>query len=144
MRVSRGARELIDEYWRKSGKKAGGRKSDVKPKPAAKPRKSVAKDDEDEEERAPSVKKRGRPPKSQAKSEEQDEDVEMEDVPKKKPRKGTAKGGKRGAATTEDQDEEEYTDMKKWKELSTWEHLVESIDTVERTDNHELLVYFTL
>ncbi|KAM5534625.1 hypothetical protein V8D89_011637 [Ganoderma adspersum] len=138
-----GARELIDEYWRKHGKKTGGRKSDVKPKPAAKPRKSAVKDDEEEE--VPPAKKRGRPPKAQARpSEEQDEDVEMEDVPKKKPRKSTGRGGKRGAATTEDQDEEEYTDMKKWKELSTWEHLVESIDTVERTDNNELLVYFTL
>lgn len=67
----------------------------------------------------------------------------MDDVPKKKPRKSTGKGGKRGAVTTEDQDEE-YTDMKKWKDLATWEHLVESIDTVERTDNNELLVYFTL
>ena len=35
-------------------------------------------------------------------------------------------------------------EMKKWKDLATGEHLVESIDTVERTDNNELLVYFTL
>ena len=142
--ASSGAQELIDEYWKKMGKK---RKADAKPKPAAKPQKS--KDDSDEEPAQP-AKKRGRPSKSQAKgaSEDPDEDMDVE-APKKKPRKSTgsasAKSAKRGAAVREDPDESEsYVDMTKWKDLSTWDHLVESIDTVERTDDNSLLVYFTL
>lgn len=41
-------------------------------------------------------------------------------------------------------EDKKYVDMKKWKDATSWEHLVECIDTVERMDNGELLVYFTL
>ncbi|TBU47544.1 hypothetical protein BD309DRAFT_468378 [Dichomitus squalens] len=139
-----GAKELIDEYWKKVGKK---RKSDAKPKPAAKPPKSK---EESDEEPAQPAKKRGRPSKGQTKPVDEDQDEDMEDeAPKKKPRKSTggasAKGTKRGAAAAGELDEEStYADMSKWKDLATWEHLVQSIDTVERTENNTLLVYFTL
>ena len=46
-----------------------------------------------------------------------------------------------------DEDVEEeptYVDMKKWASAPSWEHLVHHIDTVERTDDGKLYVYFQL
>ncbi|KAI0794104.1 hypothetical protein C8Q74DRAFT_1365627 [Fomes fomentarius] len=150
-----GAKELISEFWKKNGKKGGPRKSETKPKPTPKqPRKSAAsKEDvsemEEEVTTAPTQKKRGRPPRTsnaRAVSEEQEE--EKEAPSKKKQRKSTggkAANGRRTSVATADKDEEdEYADMKQWAEATTWEHLIESIDTVERTDDGELYVYFTL
>ncbi|KAI8969377.1 hypothetical protein BD414DRAFT_518579 [Trametes punicea] len=142
-----GAKDLIAEFWKRN--KKGARKSDVKPKGAPRPRKSSVKDaDSDIEEVAP-AKKRGRPSKSTpARDTSEDEDGSHK---QKKPRKSTASAAK--AATTNrrksnsdamDMDEDVYIDMRKYKDASSWEHLVESIDTVERTDDGELYVYFTL
>ncbi len=144
---ARGAKVLITEFWKRS--KKGGRKSEpVKAKPAAKARKSPAKDaDSDIED--PPAKKRGRP--SKAASAPSDDDEEDPPVKQKKPRKSTgtaAKGPRRkSAADAMDEDVEvptKYTDMHKLKEAGTWEHLIQSIDTVERTESGELYVYFTL
>ncbi len=104
---------------------------------------------EEEVTPAPTQKKRGRPLKTsnaRAVSEEQEE--EKEAPSKKKQRKSTggkAANGRRTSVAAADKDEEdEYADMKQWAEATTWEHLIESIDTVERTDDGELYVYFTL
>ncbi|KAI0741639.1 hypothetical protein C8Q80DRAFT_146850 [Daedaleopsis nitida] len=148
-----GARELIAEFWKKNTKKQL-RKPEPKPKPTPKPRKSVARKDESddgEEEEAPK-KKRGRPSKAsvgRAASEDQEEEA-----PKKKPRKSTGAGkntsasARRTAAAVadedEDEDEQEFVNMKKMKDATTWDHLIQCIDTVEKADNGELYVYFTL
>lgn len=44
----------------------------------------------------------------------------------------------------EDEPEETYASMKKWKALDSWEHLVDRIDTVEQTEEGTLWVYFRL
>lgn len=142
------ATELIEDYWRrnKNNKKAG-RKSEPAAKPkstpisAAKTRKDVSSDAED----APAQKKRGRPPK--AKSTEVSDD-DMEEPKSKKPKPSqTAKNGRKPKEVPEfdqeDEDDEGFIDMSKYN-AETWDHLVDTIDTVERTDDDKLLVYFTL
>ncbi|RPD64176.1 hypothetical protein L226DRAFT_533488 [Lentinus tigrinus ALCF2SS1-7] len=153
---AQGAKELIQEFWKNNSKKgAPARKSDAKPKPTPKPRKSVGRaataEESEVEETAPPAKKRGRPSKASARSlsEEQEPD---EEAPKKKSRKGPtaakSASARRAVTRLEDSDEDEeertYVDMKKWKDIATWEHLVEYIDTVERMEDGGLLVYFTL
>ncbi|KAI0687142.1 hypothetical protein C8T65DRAFT_712237 [Cerioporus squamosus] len=152
---AQGAKELIEEFWKNNSKKAAARKSDAKPKPTPKPRKSTARattqESELEEVAPPPAKKRGRPSKASARSPSEEQEQE-EEAPKKKPRKGTnapkSASAKRAAARLEDSDQDEderiYTDMSKWKDATSWEHLVECIDTVERTEDNELIVYFTL
>ncbi|KAI0675680.1 hypothetical protein C8Q78DRAFT_1150116 [Trametes maxima] len=141
-----GATDLIKEYWRVH--KKGGRKSEPKPKPAAKPRKSSVKEDSDVEEVASSAagsKKRGRPPKAAAPP-ETDEEEEDEPVPKqKKQRKSTGAAAKSAGRRKSGADQDDqYADMRKWKDAPSWEHVVDTIDTVERTEAGDLLVYFTL
>ncbi|KAJ2991661.1 hypothetical protein NUW54_g8135 [Trametes sanguinea] len=127
-RDAEGAQDLIAEFWKHH--KKGARKSDVKPKATPKPRKSSAKADSDVESTAPAKKRRGgmRPPKQ------------------KKPRKSAAKTNNRrkSHADVSDEDGETYADLRKIKDVASWEHLVESIDTVERTEHGDLFVYFTL
>lgn len=121
----------------------------MKPKSAAKTLKSPVKDADSEVEDPP-AKKRGRP--SKAASPPSDDEAESLPVKQKNPRKSTgttaAKGPRRKSnADAMDEDVEsttKYIDMHKLKEAGTWEHLVQSIDTVERTDSGELYVYFTL
>ncbi len=153
----RGAKELIDEFWKKNSKKGAPRKSDAKPKPTPKPRKSAARatthESEVESVTAP-AKKRGRQSKASARSPSEEQEQAEEEVPKKKPRKGSnatatkSASARRAVARPEDSDQEEeervYVDMSKWKDAASWEHLIECIDTVERTEDNELLVYFTL
>ncbi|KAI0831992.1 hypothetical protein BC628DRAFT_573625 [Trametes gibbosa] len=138
-----GALALITEFWKKN--KKGGRKSEVKSKPTPKPPKASSKNaDSDVEEVAP--KKRGRPSKAASAREASEEE---DPVPKqKKPRKSAGSAAKTGRrksnADAMDEDEDSYVDMRKWKDVSSWEHLIDSIDTVERTESGDLLVYFTL
>ncbi|TFK90128.1 hypothetical protein K466DRAFT_464112, partial [Polyporus arcularius HHB13444] len=154
---AQGAKELIDEFWKKNSKKGAPRKSDAKPKPTPKPRKSAARatthESEVESVTAP-AKKRGRQSKASARSPSEEQEQAEEEVPKKKPRKGSnatatkSASARRAVARPEDSDQEEeervYVDMSKWKDAASWEHLIECIDTVERTEDNELLVYFTL
>lgn len=44
----------------------------------------------------------------------------------------------------EDAEDSSYVDMKKWENAPSWEHLVDHIDTVERTEDGKLFVYFQL
>lgn len=39
---------------------------------------------------------------------------------------------------------QEFGDMRKWKDTPSWEHLVDHIDTVEKTEDGKLWVYFQL
>ncbi|KAI0369128.1 hypothetical protein BV20DRAFT_968304 [Pilatotrama ljubarskyi] len=141
-----GAKDLISEFWKKH--KKGPRKSEPKPKPGPKPRKSSVKDaDSDIEEVAP-PKKRGRP-KATSTRETSDEEEDDQSRKQKKPRKSAGSANKATkrkstAADAVEEDGEMYTDMRKWADAASWEHLVKSIDTVERTDDGDLYVYFTL
>lgn len=136
------AHDLIAEYWRLNKKKP-------QPKPG---RKSVASvTAETSPEASVSVaKKRGR---SKAKKETSgDEGVSegerLSAAKKSRKSNGTSKSAKRSISTAAmDVDEEPDSDignMSKYKHLESWEGLIKSVDTVERNDNGELLVYFTL
>ncbi|GBE86535.1 hypothetical protein BKA93DRAFT_782998 [Sparassis latifolia] len=152
------AQGLIEEYWRKqkAEKKSRG-------KPAAQPRRSTGttkgrmsisqRDESSEVEETRQkleevrTKKRGRPSKASVEREQggDEEDEEPQPEKKKKRHRKSTNGFKaKGDAEPMDEDEEEeYVDMKRWAKLPSWERLVESIDTVERVDDH-LFVYFTL
>ncbi|KDQ50710.1 hypothetical protein JAAARDRAFT_63000 [Jaapia argillacea MUCL 33604] len=139
------AKVLIDAYWetvrknKKDGGKAGRRQS------TAKARKSTVPEESSEPE-AP--KKRGR------KSKEPEED-EM-DVDEPPPKKKAASSSKRKSnaaaekpatppqAESEAEDEIEYGTMKKYASRQDWAALVRKIDTIERTEDGKLTVYFTL
>ncbi|KZT70770.1 hypothetical protein DAEQUDRAFT_724898 [Daedalea quercina L-15889] len=138
------ANVLIDDYWAKNKKdKRGGRKSTGRPagRPStASARKSSTVREESSEIEEVRPKKRGRP--SKAKREEQvDDDVEeVEEEARKKTKRAAPRASRDGP--TEDADG--FVPMKQWKDAATWEHIVSKIDTVERTDTGDLLVYFTL
>lgn len=144
------ANDLIDLYWQKhkKGKPAAtGRKSDVKP---AAPQKRKSSEDAAETASVPS-KKRGRPPKAKSAEPVDESDDEPVAKPVKKGRKSAADkpAPRRGRASDamdmdEDEPEETYASMKKWKALDSWEHLVDRIDTVEQTEDGILWVYFRL
>ncbi|CCM02567.1 uncharacterized protein FIBRA_04670 [Fibroporia radiculosa] len=149
------AQNLIEDYWaRHKNMKKGARKSTGPgPRPSApKARKSPSVRDESPEIEEPRQKKRGRPPKV-AKSNHVPSDEEGEDETermareKKKPRKSTA-SAKSTKAVSEPMDEDEgpegFRSMRPWMSSATWEHVVDRIDTVERTPDNRLLVYFTL
>ncbi|KAI0630588.1 hypothetical protein C8Q77DRAFT_1134123 [Trametes polyzona] len=140
-----GAQELIKEFWKN---KKGGPKG----KPGPKPRKSSVKDVDSDAASAsaasaPAAKKRGRPSKAAAAPQEESDEEEEQPQKQKKPRKstGTAAKASRRTSNPDAMDEDEvYMDMHQFKDAKTWEHLVQSIDTVERTEDGHLYVYFTL
>jgi len=143
------AKELIDHFWAEKKKsKPGPRKSEpVKSKPKLVEklsRKSLA-DIESSVEPENFAKKRGRPKKEElpsGKKEIRDED-EDEDEPraKKRPRKSN---GLARQDNMRESDDEEIGNMKKHMKVPSWEELIETIDTVEREDDGELYVFFTL
>lgn len=141
----RNAQELIDRFWAEKKKsKAGPRKSEpvkLKPKLVEKPsRKSLA-DVDSSVEPDTGIKKRGRPRKDELPSEARDEE-EDEQRAKKRPRKSN--GVSRKDNKPESEDEETVGNMKKHMKVPSWEELIETIDTVEREDDGELYVFFTL
>lgn len=143
------AQVLIDDYWRNHKQKKFARKSAGTASKAstAKPRKSSTLREESSEVEDTRPKKRGRPSKAKPveKEEDQDEDVEKQ-VPKRA-RKSTGNKSAKAASPMdldEDEDVPVFRDMKTWKNSATWEHIVDSIDTVERDAEGQLLVYFTL
>jgi len=139
------AHELIDDYWAKNKKdKKGNRKSTGLPpgRPSTtKARKSsVVRDDSSEvEELRP--KKRGRPSKAKR---EQSVDDEVEEVEGNSRGKKPKKTSTAAARNIPEVDAEGFQSMKQWKTTSTWEHIVEKIDTVERADDGRLMIYFSL
>jgi len=145
--ATRNAQELIDEFWNKRRKdKAAARKSEpIKSRPksvTAKPsRKSLAQESSPEVVEAPaSTKKRGRPRKSGV-----DSDVEVQagsDEPRVKKKSRKSDGANRKADKPDSEDE--VGNMNIHLHVPSWEHLIESVDTVERDSDGELIVYFTL
>lgn len=142
----RGAQELIEEYWSRQQKKKGdkiGRKSDPKPKGAT--RRPVAISVESTPEPAQATKKRGRPRPRPVSDEEEDTRS------RKRGRKsnGTTRKASPSPSSSSDRDSPavellEPSTMKKWRNLPSWEEYIETIDTVERIGDGELLIYFKL
>lgn len=147
---SRGAKELIKEFWERQGKKKGdktGRKSDPKPKGAT--RRPVAVSAESTPEPARVIKKRGR---QKAKPDSDEEGDEEEDTrSKKRGRKsnGTIRKASPSPALSSDRASPvvellEPSAIKKWGSLPSWENHIETVDTVEKTEEGELVIYFKL
>jgi hypothetical protein len=158
LRFVRGARELIEEYWAKQAKKGkkgpGPRKSEVKesatPASTSASRKRTSPEEEPESISAP-PKKRGRPPKEkpqpQPVSESEEEEKPVSKAPAKKGRKSIEQhpGSKKSMdPDAMDEDEQEFGNMRKWQDMSSWEHLIHHIDTVEKNPDGKLYVYFQL
>jgi hypothetical protein len=145
----RGAKELIKEFWDRQQKKKGdkiGRKSDPKPKGAA--RRPVAISVESTPEPTQATKKRGRTKPRQVSDDEGDEEDTRS---RKRGRKsnGTTRKASPSPASLSDRDSPvvellEPNTIKKWKNLPSWEEHIETIDTVERIRDGELLIYFKL
>ncbi|THH27749.1 hypothetical protein EUX98_g6441 [Antrodiella citrinella] len=150
---AQGAADLIKEYWEKQ--KQGPRKPTARKSLPAEAREASP------EVEAVPAKKRGRTSVSKPISVSDDDD-EQSDRPQPKKSKNTATSAsvtksksasmtkssaqkpKKRAPSPSDSDEETFSDMRKWKLATSWEHIVKRVDTVERTDDGKLLVYFTL
>jgi hypothetical protein len=157
--VNSNADTLIKAYWssrggRRTQDKSKPRKSDTKSKTSAvQKRKSITTIAEDSDEQ-PAPKKRGRPPKAPVSDD--DEPV----VKAKEAKKSTKSAGASASTSTkktarhndEEEDEEEETEAeakyvsmkKKWRNAPSWDHLVDHIETVERTSDGTLNVFFAL
>ncbi|KAH9940874.1 uncharacterized protein BXZ73DRAFT_98706 [Epithele typhae] len=134
-RDAEGASDLIKAFWEREGAK-----KKAKGKPAPKPRKSVAASDSEEE--APPAKKRGRPPKSASRRRGGRREMETTTT---RTQEAAAQKKTAAAVVDDDSDEGSYADMKKlFKSAPSWEPHVEKVDTVERTNDGNLVVYFTL
>jgi len=146
-----GAKELIAEFWVRHGKKKSekaGRKSDVRPK--ASPRHPVAPSVEPSSEPiSTSTKKRGRF-RQKARAESVDEDVEEDTRSRKRGRKSNGISRKVSPSPASSDKAHpspellEPSTIKKWGNLPSWERHIQTIDTVERMDDGDLFIYFTL
>jgi len=153
LRRYRGAKELITEYWARQGKKKGekgGRKSDTRPKAAT--RRQVAASVESTPEPVQGTKKRGRD-RQKAKSGSSEEDAEEEEDTRSRKRGRRSNGVNRKAspspASSSDRgspvvDLLEPSAIKKWKNLPSWERHIDTIDTVEKTEDGILFIYFKM
>jgi hypothetical protein len=148
----RGAKELIKEYWARQGKKKGekgGRKSDTKSKAAT--RRALAASVESTPEPA-AAKKRGRDrPKAKSGSGDEDGDGEEDTRSRKRGRKsnGITRKASPSPASSSDRASPvvellEPSAIKKWGNLPSWERHIEAIDTVEKTEDGDLFIYFKL
>ena len=153
VRCDRGAKELIAEYWARQGKKKGekgGRKSDAKP--TAVSRRPAAASVESTPEPVQATKKRGRD-RQKAKSGSGDEDAEEEEDTRSRKRGRKSNGVNRKAspspASSSDRGSPavellEPSTIKKWGNLPSWERHIQTIDTVEKTEEGDLFIYFKL
>ncbi len=145
----RGAKELITEFWARQGKKKGdktGRKSDAKTKGAT--RRPAAVSVESTPEPAQVPKKRGR---TKAKPDSDNEGDEEDTRSRKKGRKSNGTTRKASPSPTSSSiraspaaDAFEPSTINKWGRLPSWEQYIDEIDTVERIDGGELIIYFKL
>lgn len=154
---------MIAEYWAKqkknpSRKSTGGaaRKSiskareessevEVAPAPAQKRGRtslskpiSISEEEEDDRPKTKKTKTTSVSASATKKSVAKSASVTKPATHKKRPKEPTPE------AEEDVVEEDEYTDLKKWEREPSWEGIVERIDTVERTSDGELYVYFTL
>ncbi|TFK52033.1 hypothetical protein OE88DRAFT_1498418 [Heliocybe sulcata] len=155
------ATEAIDAYWDKVKKETkGGRKSDTKGRPALKATKG-ARGETPGEDHSSAVKRRRRGTKVQS---DDEMDVE-EEAPRKTARTSRAsttktatpvkqtqtrkKAPARSVSAGEEDDsmDEEEDDgrgnMSRYYNKKNWESLIARVDTVERTPDDRLIIYFT-
>ena len=82
-------------------------------------------------------------------SQDEEDEKPASKAPAKKPQprksgaQATAKSA-RDSDAMEVEEEVEFGDVKKWMDLTSWEHLVHHIDTVEKNPDGTLYVYFQL
>jgi hypothetical protein len=133
----RNAQDLIDDFWKKRKGDKKMRKP-VEMKTPSKGRKSAAKDDGSDADSAAAPKKRGR------KSNVRDSDADNTERPSRKKAKDSNKGDFTRTNPPDSEEDAPIGNMKKYMTVPSWEHLVADIDTVERTDNGSLDVYFRL
>ncbi|KAI0048744.1 hypothetical protein FA95DRAFT_1571685 [Auriscalpium vulgare] len=149
------AQDLIDEYWRKAKGKTAKRKSETKPAPPApKPtpaKKASVKEDTPEPEEAPAKKRgRGRPKVKVDTEDEEDEEDSAKGKKRGRKSNGTAGAAAKRTRTTTPTEHVELpppmqpSTQKKYKDIASWENLVENVDTVEKAEDGNLYVYFTL
>lgn len=133
------AHALIEDYWKRNPKKS--RKS-MDAKTPKKPRKSVASAPSEEPVEI-STKKRGR--KSTTAPDPNIRDEEEVRAPKKAKKNGAAKQKEvTQEAETSVEEEVHFKDMAEYMAVPEWEHLVETIDTIERNSDGTLTVYFSM
>jgi chromobox protein 5 len=148
--LPRGAKELIADYWsrNKKGDKTG-RKSDPKPRVATR-RPAVLSVESTPERHVPKKRGRGRP---KAKLDSDDESAEEKEDTRSRKKSRKSNGATRKASPSPASSSEtaspivellEPSAIKKWGTLPSWERLVETIDTVERTEEGDLFIYFKL
>lgn len=141
-RISSGnAADLIDEYWKNVAKR--GKKSADKSKPAKAGRKSTARDTSPDAS-ASVAKKRGR---SKAKKEESDAEGDSDGgrpSTAKRARKSSGKSTKRSSSAAAMDVDEPFGNMHKYMTQESWEKLIKTVDTVEKGEDGQLYVYFTL
>ncbi|GJE91261.1 Chromo domain-containing protein [Phanerochaete sordida] len=156
--------DLIDAFWSGQKKKASQKKAapapaaasaaprksqvasaaSTKPNSAAPSRKRTTPEEEPETISAP-PKKRGRPAKLSKPVVSDSEDEAPAKVPAKRGRPSTQAARKDSDAMDEDE-EPVYFDMQqvKYRDLDSWENIIDHVDTVERRDDGKLIVYFKL
>jgi hypothetical protein len=137
------AQDLIKEYW------AGVKGRGISSKKTSQGRPSTANSQSASAVSAPPSKKRGR------KSMDDDSDIEMvpaeqEPQKQKKSKKGEtssqppSKKEKVREDAAEAEVDEEVGNMDEWMDAKSWEHLIDKVDTVERTEDGKLWAYFKL
>jgi len=140
------AGDLVKEFWKKHPKKKLAPRKSMDAKTPKKPRKSVPDEGSEVESISASAsappKKRGR--KSNATENEDEEDIVIETRAPKKAKKSEPRGENPSTKIPSLEEEATITDMSKYMKVASWEELVESVDTVERVDDSQLVVYFAL
>ncbi|EKM50512.1 uncharacterized protein PHACADRAFT_263842 [Phanerochaete carnosa HHB-10118-sp] len=147
--------DLIQDFWNKRGKKTE-KPSPKKPATASvtsgtksssttASRKRATPEDEPNTISAP-PKRRGRPPKQKPVSESED-DAPAAKAPAKRGRPSMQVAATQKVKDPDAMDEDEdqaYFNMGIYKDMSSWESLIDHVDTVERMDDGKLIVYFKL
>jgi hypothetical protein len=143
---SSNAKDVVEEFWKKNPqkKRSVDRKSLGKRSPD-KGRKSIVADDSSDAVEV-KAKKRGR--KSAARKTNSDDEMSV-DQPALRATKRAKKNQNVKATQSEtsegpDKEDKIIGNMKNYMHLTSWEGVVSSVDTVERSDVDNLTVYFTL
>lgn len=172
-RDAAGAQEMIDEYWlknknhkdnpnnkRKAGRPSSGKKSSAKAKassdvegeePPKKRRTSKVNESAKKEKPAPvDVDDEDQPrPKKKQKTYEASRTMILGERPKMANEMPSLDAEQLAARRAANEDEDEQGDpelgtMQSFMHLRSWEHLVQSIQTVEGAKDHTLRVYFVI
>ncbi len=139
---SSNAKDVVEEFWKKNPhkKRSVDRKSLDKKSPDKGRKSIVANDSSDAMEVKP--KKRGR--KSAAHKTNSDDEMSVDQPEPRATKKAKKKATQSETSEAPEKEEKIIGDMKNYMHLTSWEGVVSSVDTVERSDEDNLTVYFTL